>query len=92
MGASGTAQALETADVALMSDDLSQLPAVIHLGRRAAGIIQFNIWFSLLIKGIFLVAALLGVATLWMAVFADMGASLLVTLNGMRLLKQSREQ
>jgi Cd2+/Zn2+-exporting ATPase len=92
MGASGTAQALETADVALMSDDLSQLPTVIHLGRRAAGIIQFNIWFSLLIKGIFLVAALLGVATLWMAVFADMGASLLVTLNGMRLLKQSREQ
>jgi Cd2+/Zn2+-exporting ATPase len=87
MGAGGTAQALETADVALMADDLTQLPAAIHLGRRAIHTIQFNIWFALIIKAVFLVAAIFGVATLWLAVFADMGASLLVTLNGMRLLK-----
>jgi Cd2+/Zn2+-exporting ATPase len=87
MGAGGTAQALETADVALMADDLNQLPGAIRLGRRAIHNIQFNIWFALIIKAIFLVTALLGVATLWMAVFADMGASLIVTLNGMRLLR-----
>ncbi|MCG3212041.1 MAG: Cadmium-transporting ATPase [Anaerolineae bacterium] len=88
MGASGSAQALETADVALMADDLSQLPAAIQLGRRAANTIKFNIWLAIVIKAIFLAAAVLGVATLWMAVFADVGASLLVTLNGMRLLRQ----
>jgi Zn2+/Cd2+-exporting ATPase len=91
MGGAGTAQALETADVVLMANDLTQLPAVIRLGRRAVNIIRFNIWFSLTIKAIFLVAALLGLATLWMAVFADMGASLLVTLNGMRLLRLRRQ-
>ena len=87
MGAGGTAQALETADVALMADDLTQLAPAIRLGRRAIQTIRFNIWFALLIKAVFLVAALFGVATLWMAVFADMGASLLVTFNGMRLLR-----
>ena len=90
MGAGGTAQALETADVALMADDLSQLPGAIRLGRRAVQTIRFNIWFALIIKAVFLLAAFFGVATLWMAVFADMGASLLVTLNGMRLLKNDR--
>jgi Cd2+/Zn2+-exporting ATPase len=90
MGAGGTAQALETADVALMADDLAQLPTAIRLGRRAIQTIRFNIWFAILIKAAFLLAALFGVATLWMAVFADMGASLLVTLNGMRLLKNER--
>jgi Cd2+/Zn2+-exporting ATPase len=90
MGAGGTAQALETADVALMGDDLSQLPAAVRLGRRAVQTIRFNIWFALIIKAVFLLAAFFGVATLWMAVFADMGASLLVTLNGMRLLKNDR--
>ncbi|MBE7472539.1 MAG: heavy metal translocating P-type ATPase [Anaerolineae bacterium] len=89
MGAGGTAQALETADVALMADDLTQLPAAIRLGRRAVRTIRFNIWFALIIKAVFLLAAFFGVATLWMAVFADMGASLLVTLNGMRLLRQN---
>lgn len=88
MGAGGTAQALETADVALMADDLTQLPLAIRLGRRARQTIHFNIWFALLIKAAFLLTAFFGIATLWMAVFADMGASLLVTLNGMRLLKQ----
>jgi len=90
MGASGTAQALETAHVALMADDLTQLPTAIQLGRRTIQTIRFNIWFALIIKVLFLLAALFGVATLWMAVFADMGASLLVTLNGMRLLKSNK--
>jgi Cd2+/Zn2+-exporting ATPase len=54
--------------------------------------IRFNIWFALLIKAAFLLAALFGVATLWMAIFADMGASLLVTLNGMRLLRQAADR
>jgi Cd2+/Zn2+-exporting ATPase len=54
------------------------------------GVIRFNIWFALLIKAAFLIAALTGTATMWMAVFADMGASLLVTLNGMRLLLDKR--
>jgi len=88
MGAGGTAQALETADVALMADDLLQLPAAIRLGRRVSRSVRFNIGFALAIKAVFLGAAVLGVATLWMAVFADMGASLLVTLNGMRLLRR----
>ncbi len=87
MGACGSPQALETADIALMADDLTQLPPAIRLGRRAVGTIRFNIWLALLIKAIFLIAALFGIVTLWMAVFADMGASLLVTLNGMRLLR-----
>jgi Cd2+/Zn2+-exporting ATPase len=91
MGVSGTAQALETADVALLADDLTRLPALIRLGRRAVNTIRFNIWFSLLLKAIFLGAALFGVATLWLAVLADVGASLLVTLNGMRLLKSEAE-
>jgi len=88
MGGAGTAQALETADVALMADDLSQLPIAIRLGRKALRTIRFNIWFALVIKAIFLVAAFFGVATMWMAVIADMGASLFVTLNGMRLLSK----
>jgi Cd2+/Zn2+-exporting ATPase len=90
MGGAGAAQALETADVALMADDLSQLPAAIRVGRRSVNTIRFNIWFALLIKAAFLIAALAGTATMWMAVFADVGASLLVTLNGMRLLLDKR--
>lgn len=90
MGGAGAAQALETADIALMADDLFQLPAAIRLGRKALRTIRFNIWFALVIKAVFLVTAFMGVATLWMAVFADMGASLLVTLNGMRLLRTEK--
>lgn len=70
-----------------MMDDLTQLPVAIRLGRRAVDIIRFNIWFAVLTKALFLIAALFGAATLWMAVFADMGAALFVTLNGMRLLR-----
>jgi Cd2+/Zn2+-exporting ATPase len=86
MGAAGAGVALETADIALMSDDLSRLPYAIGLSRQARRVIQQNIGLSLAIKAVFLALALPGLATLWMAVFADMGASLIVTLNGMRLL------
>lgn len=87
MGGVGTDTALETADIALMADDLGKLPYAIHLSRRALGIIKQNIWFSLVVKGAFLVATFLGAANLWMAVFADTGAALLVIANGMRLMK-----
>jgi Cd2+/Zn2+-exporting ATPase len=83
----GNAQAMETADVVLMQERLSLLPEAVQNSRRAQKIIWQNIVFSLLIKAVFLVLTLFGLATLWMAVFADMGASLLVTLNGMRMLK-----
>jgi Cd2+/Zn2+-exporting ATPase len=86
MGGAGTAQALETADVALMADDLTQLAPAIKVGKKAVNTIRVNIWFALLIKAAFLLAAALGAATMWMAVFADMGASLMVTFYGMRLL------
>jgi Cd2+/Zn2+-exporting ATPase len=86
MGAAGSDAALETADIALMADDLTKLPFTMRLSRRALAIIHQNIALSLVIKAVFLVLALAGAATLWMAVFADMGASLLVTLNGMRVL------
>jgi Cd2+/Zn2+-exporting ATPase len=86
MGAAGTDAALETADIALMADDLNRLPFTIGLSRRALRVIQANIALSLAVKGVFLVMAVSGAATLWMAVFADMGMSLLVTLNGLRML------
>ena len=70
-----------------MGDDLVALSLVMRLGRQALGIMRFNIWFALLLKGMFLVAAVMGAASLWIEVFVDMGASLFVTLNGMRLLR-----
>ena len=88
MGAIGTDTALETADIALMTDDLSRLPFLLHLSRKTLRIIKQNIFFSLLIKVIFVVLAFPGLVTLWMAVGADMGASLLVILNGLRLLSR----
>ncbi len=88
MGAAGTDQALETADVALMGDELSQLPFAVQLGRRAVQTIKQNISLSLAIKALFLALAIPGYATLWMAVGADMGASLLVVFNGLRLLRE----
>ncbi len=87
MGGAGSDQALETADVALMGDDLAGLPFVVRLSHRARRIIIQNVAFSLGLKAVFMALALAGVATLWMAVFADVGASLLVILNGMRLLR-----
>ncbi|MFC3458401.1 MULTISPECIES: heavy metal translocating P-type ATPase [Massilia] len=87
MGAAGTDTAIETADVALMDDDLRKIPQFIRLSRQAAAILKQNIVAALTIKAVFLVLAIAGSATLWMAVFADMGASLLVVFNGLRLLK-----
>ncbi|MGE8498913.1 MAG: heavy metal translocating P-type ATPase [Pseudomonas sp.] len=88
MAAAGTGTAIETADVALMDDDLRKLPAFVQLSRDTAAILKQNIIFAIGIKAIFLVFTLLGLATMWMAVFADVGVSLLVVLNGLRLLKK----
>ena len=87
MGAAGTATALETADVAIMDDDLRKLPAYIRLSQATGNVLWQNIVLALAIKAVFFVLAFTGQATLWMAVFADMGASLLVVFNGMRLLR-----
>jgi len=87
MGAAGSDTALETADVALMSDDLRGVPALIDLSRRTSNILRANIAFAIGVKVVFFGLGLLGLATLWMAVFADMGASLVVAANGLRLLK-----
>jgi Cd2+/Zn2+-exporting ATPase len=86
MGAAGTDTALETADIALMSDDLTKVPYTIRLSRKALGIIRQNIGFALVVKAAALALILPNWLTLWLAVLADMGASLLVTLNGLRLL------
>ncbi|HPT50633.1 MAG TPA: heavy metal translocating P-type ATPase [Accumulibacter sp.] len=88
MGAAGTATALETADVAIMDDDPRKIADFIRLSRRAGSILRQNIALALGIKIAFFALALAGQATLWMAVFADMGASLLVVANGLRLLRK----
>ncbi|WP_322102861.1 heavy metal translocating P-type ATPase [Paraburkholderia sp. J41] len=85
MGAAGTATALETADVAIMDDDPRKIAAFIGLSRKTAAVLKQNIALALGIKAVFLVLALAGEATLWMAVFADVGASLLVVANGLRV-------
>ena len=87
MGAAGSDTAIETADVALMDDDLGKLAGFIELSRATRRILIQNIVLALGIKLVFFILALLGVATLWMAVFADVGASLLVVFNGLRLLR-----
>jgi Zn2+/Cd2+-exporting ATPase len=87
MGGAGTDTALETADIALMADDLKKLPFTIKLSRKALTIIKQNITFSLVVKILALLLVVPGWLTLWIAIFADMGATLLVTLNGLRLLR-----
>lgn len=91
MGVAGTDVALETAHIALMRDDLRQVATTIALSRATQRVIRQNLTFSLIVKTLFVALALAGAATLWMAVFADMGASLLVTFNGMRLLRYPAE-
>ncbi|MGE3537803.1 MAG: heavy metal translocating P-type ATPase [Candidatus Tectimicrobiota bacterium] len=86
MGAIGSDAAIETADIALMSDDLLKLPWLIQHARRTLAVIKQNILFALGTKLLFMGLAVAGVATLWMAIAADMGASLLVICNGLRLL------
>lgn len=90
MGAAGTDAAIETADIALMSDDLLRLPWLVRHARRSLRIIRQNIGFALGVKAVFMVLALLQVATLWMAIAADMGATLLVIFNALRLLQKDR--
>jgi Zn2+/Cd2+-exporting ATPase len=87
MGGAGTDTALETADIALMADDLGKLPFTLKLSRKALYIIKQNITFSLGIKLVALLLVIPGWLTLWIAIFADMGATLIVTLNSLRLLR-----
>lgn len=87
MGAAGSDAALETADVALLADDLERLPWLLRHSRKALSIIRTNVAFALAVKAVFIVLAVLGLATLWMAIAADMGASLLVIANALRLLR-----
>ena len=88
MGVAGTDAALETADIALMADELAKIPYAVRLSRATLRNIRANIAFSLVLKGAFLILAIAGVATLWMAVVADMGASLIVIANALRLLRE----
>ena len=91
MGVAGSDAALETADIALMADDLSQLPWLVSHSRKALAIIRQNIWFSLSVKVLFVVLTFAGWASLWAAIAADMGASLIVIANGLRLLQSSSQ-
>ena len=90
MGAAGTDTALETADVALMDDDLRKIPQFIRLSARTSSILKQNIVIALSIKLVFLALAIAGLASLWMAVFADVGASLIVVFNGLRLMRAAK--
>ena len=86
MGAIGSDTAIETADMALMKDDLTRVAEAIALGRRTLRIIQFNVTFALVVKAIFLILAFTGHTSLWLAILADTGATLLVIMNALRLL------
>ncbi len=88
MGAAGTDAAIETADIALMKDDLRKIADTIRLGKRTIGIIRFNISFALGLKALFLALTLFGHASLWLAILADTGATLLVVANALRLLQE----
>jgi len=89
MGGAGTHVAMEAADVVIMNDDLTRIPETIRLSRRAHAVLWQNIGLALGIKAVFLLLAVSGHASMWMAVFADMGASLLVVANGLRLLRNT---
>ena len=88
MGGAGTDVAMETADVVIMNDDLRRVAETVRLSHRTHSVLVQNIALAIGIKAVFLVLALFGQATMWMAVFADMGASLLVVANGLRMLRQ----
>jgi Cd2+/Zn2+-exporting ATPase len=90
MGAAGTDTAMEAADVVIMNDDLRRIPEAVRLSRKTHSVLWQNISLALGIKTVFLLMAIFGSATMWMAVFVDMGASLLVVANGLRLLRQER--
>jgi Cd2+/Zn2+-exporting ATPase len=88
MGAAGTDAAIETADVALMDDDLTKIARFVRLSRTTRAVLVQNITLALSIKAVFMALTLFGMGTLWMAVFADMGTSLLVVANGLRLVRE----
>ena len=90
MGGAGTDTAMEAADVVIMNDDLRRIPETIRLSHRTRSVLLQNIVLALGVKAVFLVLAVFGSATMWMAIFADMGASLLVIFNGLRLLRASK--
>ena len=92
MGAAGTDTAIETADVALMQDDLRKLPEFIQLSRRVGGVLKANIAFAIGTKLVFMVLAFTGHAGLWLAILADMGASMAVVFNGLRLLRAKQDE
>ena len=87
MGGAGADTAMEAADVVIMNDDLHRLAETVRLSRRTHAVLWQNISLALGIKAVFMVLALFGSATMWMAVFADMGATLLVVANGLRLIR-----
>jgi Cd2+/Zn2+-exporting ATPase len=87
MGGAGTDIAKEAADILIMNDDLRRVPETVQLSKRTYAILWQNIIFALGIKVVFFALAVFGNASMWMAVFADMGASLLVVFNGLRLLR-----
>ena len=87
MGAAGTDAAIETADVALMDDDLTKIARFVRLSRTTRAVLIQNITLALSIKAVFMALTLFGMGTMWMAVFADMGTSLLVVANGLRLVR-----
>jgi Cd2+/Zn2+-exporting ATPase len=88
MGAMGTDTAIETADVALMDDDLRKIPLFIRLSQATHSVLVQNIALALGLKAVVLTLTLMGYGTMWMAVFADAGAGLLVVGNGLRLLRK----
>lgn len=90
MGTTGSDTALETADIALMNDDLTKLPYTVRLSRRTLRVIKENIVFALTVKAVFIILTVMGLSTLWMAVFADTGAALIVIANSIRLLGKNR--
>jgi Zn2+/Cd2+-exporting ATPase len=92
MGVAGSDTAIETADIALMKDDIFELPKAIHLGKRVLNVIRFNIYFAIAIKVVFFILAFMDRTNLWAAVAADMGASLIVTFNALRLLGTGKER
>ena len=90
MGGAGSAQAMETADVVLMGDDLAPLPFIVWLSRKTRGVVTANIAFALAVKAAIFALAAVGLATLWMAIAADVGASVAVILNGIRLRRMEK--
>ncbi|WP_208978802.1 heavy metal translocating P-type ATPase [Pseudovibrio denitrificans] len=91
MGAIGSDAAIETADIALMKDDLSRLPWLIHHSKRTLQIIHQNIAFAFIVKGLLVILTALGFASLWAAILGDVGATLIVVTNALRLLKDRAE-